>query len=196
MPETVCAAVEAYSTVVPAEIFGVVIVGYVVAAEPPSLNVPDVRLSVPIGASWLPPSLKMLFAVTSPIVSVEIVIVPVAFEYVTPALLLLLSVLNVIELPPPVGPKIDCADVPLKLTVLVPEVNVPVLLSSKSPPMFRVPAPENARVPLELIVIDPVTENVPVLMLIVEDPAALPVFAPIPITLPWTVSDRSLTLIV
>ena len=46
--ETVCATDDAYSTVVPEEIFLVANAGKVVAVELPSLKVPDVRLRVPV----------------------------------------------------------------------------------------------------------------------------------------------------
>ena len=58
----------------------------------PSLNVPDVRLSVPVEVTWYPPSLKMLFDVTSPIVRVVTV---AAAASVTPVELFIFRVVYV-----------------------------------------------------------------------------------------------------
>jgi len=88
--ETAWATEEAYSMVVPAVIFLEVKAGQMVAAELPSLKVPEVRLRVPVEVNWKPPSRKRLLPVTSPMVRV---VAPAAAPRVAPAALLILSVL-------------------------------------------------------------------------------------------------------
>ena len=86
--DTVWAVAEAYSTVVPAAILiPPVKAGNMVAAELPSLKVPEVRVRVAVEVNWSPPSAKILPPVTSPIVKLLIVS---ASPRVTPAVLLLL----------------------------------------------------------------------------------------------------------
>ena len=82
------------------------------------MYVPDVRLSVggDVRVIVKPPSLKTLLDVTSPMVNV-LTVAPT--DRLTPAVLLLLSVMKVDAEPPMV-----CAEVPLQLTVpVVPAEN-------------------------------------------------------------------------
>jgi hypothetical protein len=114
--------------------FRVANAGKVVAAlVEPRENVPEVRFNVPVEVSWNPPSLKRLLAVTSPTVRVVVV---VAMPRVTPTVLLALRILKVVLLVPP----IVCAAEPLKFTVPVPAVNVP-LVCVQSPPILIAPDP-------------------------------------------------------
>jgi hypothetical protein len=83
-----------YATVVPAEMFFPAVKAGNAVAVPalPKLYVPEVRLSVPADVSVNPASLKMLFVVSLPIVSVGIV---AAAARETPVLLLTLTILYV-----------------------------------------------------------------------------------------------------
>jgi len=59
----------------------------------PSLNVPEVRLSVPVDVNWNPPSFRILFDVTFPIVRVVVTIT--ALESETPVELLMVKLFTV-----------------------------------------------------------------------------------------------------
>jgi hypothetical protein len=124
-------------------------------------------VGVDVRRIWWPPSLKTLFAVTSPIVNAELMVIvtdAVALEYVTPALLLILRVLKAIVALFPVGPVIVCADVPLKFTVPVEGVRIRPPDISRLPLIFRVPLPVNVMFDLfPPVAILPVTVTVPVL---------------------------------
>ncbi len=65
----------------------------VAAPVEPKLNVPEVRLSVPVEATWKPPSLKRLFAVVLPMVSV---VTGVALPSVTPADVFMVRLLTLV----------------------------------------------------------------------------------------------------
>ena len=128
--------------------------GQVVAVPAePRLYVPLVRFNTPppLAVITYPPSLKMLFAVTSPIVSAPLTVW--AMPGVTPLELLIFMSLKVLE----DEPRMLCADVPLK--EIEPEfaVNVPLFVQLPWRECEKLPA-----LKLVVIVTDPAIFNAPV----------------------------------
>jgi hypothetical protein len=130
----------------------------------------------------LPPSLKRLFEVTSPIVRV---VTEVALLRVTPAALLIFKTLK------PSTKSSVCAEVPLQLTVLVEGVNL-LFPALAFPCKTSVPAPLYVRFPLLPTVRSPLTCKVPVVT--VTTNVLFPELAP-RLKLPPTVNDWAASVI-